>query len=898
MKKYPLILFFSLGILFNVFGQENKEKIPLREFIVQVEQKFNVKCFYDEKWLDKYEVFNSLNESDIDSVMNKALVSNNLLKYFIYQDEYVIFSEVVSIDLREKNIQSTEENMEEQKTVDNAKNEKIIHQIGIPGLKERISTISGTVMETVSKQRLPGVSIVADDGTIGTTTNENGEYEIYLTKGYHVITYSYMGMEPTIRKIRLYSSGNLDVNLDQKANLLEEISIIGTESKKEKQIIGYNKLKTLDINEIPSFMGEVDIIKHSLLLPGIQSVGEMDMSFNVRGGKGDQNLILIDGVHTYSHSHFFGLFPGINPYSIENATLYKASMPIEYGNRLSSVYDIEIKDGNFNKFEFEGGISPVSSNLSVNGPIIKEKLSFNTSLRGTYSNWVLNLMNVDELENSTVSFYDYNFKLSYKPNLKNQYSVFYTRSYDDFTFNDEINYQTYNTLATVNFKNYLKNEMALETIFGYSGYKIRRIETPSIEFASIKEHTINDFKLNSKVSWDLNESNHIITGLELVYQEVSPWNVKPKDSNSTISTIDMIKDKGIKTSLFLGDKLKLINNFTLDVGVRLSTYAYLGANNVYKYTDGILSESYIMDTLSYSNNEIINFDWGPEFRISGNYELNINQNINFCYNRNRQYISILTNTQAITPVASWQLSNEYIPPQIADHYSLGYNLDFYNQMFTVTLEGYYKKIQNMKDFKNGSKFELNSHPETEIVNAEGKAYGIEFMLEKNVGRISGWISYTYSRSFIKSDSDIEEKIVNDGNYYPTSYDKPHNISAVINFEPTKRFKISNVVNFNSGTPATLPVSKITIDDSYYLIYSDRNQYRLPYYLRWDVSVSVRGRLKRNKKLKGLLTFSVYNVLGRHNPYSVYFENENQNIKGYQLSIFSEPIPTVTYKFNL
>lgn len=891
------IIFVIVSILWanSLLAQNEKNEILLEQFIKVVESKHNVKFFYKDAWLEKYSVINSTKEEDLNSILKQAFQNNTQLHYYFYEEHYIILTEIEKLDLTsvdidyKKDMPTVVSNSEVSQTK--------IFEIGTPGKQGKFFAVSGIITESISRQKLSGVSIIADEGTIGTTSNGKGEYEIYLSKGYHVLNYRYMGMQPTLRKVQLYSNGSLNVSLEQKLNVLDEISITGEEAKKEKQVIGYNKLKMLDINEIPTFMGEVDIIKHSLLLPGIQSVGEMDMSFSVRGGKGDQNLILVDGMHTYSHSHFFGLFPGINPYSIENATLYKASIPIEYGNRLSSVFDIRVKPGNFKKYMLEGGVSPVSSNLQINGPIIKDKLSFNVSYRGTYSNWILDLIDVNELEQSNVSFYDYNLKLSFKPNIKNNISLFFTNSYDEFSFNKESIYKTYNTIGAINIKSYLDNGSISETVLGYTNYRNERTEIPSKEYASINNHSISDVKLNSKLSFNYNDNNKVIAGIEMVYHEISPWSIKPKNDSSIINSVKLNKDKAIEASIFLGDKLKF-NRFTLDLGVRLSTYSFIGANDEFKYENNTITDYSIIDTVNYSKNELIDFDWGPELRISGNYELRSNQNINFCYNRNRQYVSILTNSQAITPVSSWQLSNGYIPPQIADQYSIGYNIDMYSKMFSTSIEAYYKKIKNLKDFKNGSKFELNPHPETEIVNAKGKAYGIEVLLKKNKGRLSGWISYTYSKSYTQSKSSIAEKNINGGNYYPSSYDKPHNLSAVLNIEPTKRLSISNVLNYSSGVPATLPVSKITIDDNYYLIYSERNQYRLPYYFRWDISISIRGSLKRKKKVTGLWILSVYNVLGRNNPYSVYFENEDNKIKGYQLSIFGEPIPTITYKFNL
>ncbi len=898
MKKSLFIIFLLIKFSLILYGQKNElPVITLKEFIENNEEKHGVKFYFKEDWLEKYFVY-QINTDSLEQLLERSFKYNNQLRYFIYKDHNIILSEIEKIDLSKNNlyvnnktIVNTNVNLQS-KDVD-----KQIHRIGVPGSKNKVGEISGVITEQSTGKALEGVQIIADEGIIGTTTNKNGEYTIFLPKGYHILNYRYVGMEPTLRKVQLFSKGNLNVELVRKNNLISEVTVIGAEEKKEKQTIGFKKLKLLEINELPSFMGEVDIIKHSLLLPGIQSVGEMDMSFSVRGGKGDQNLILVDGMHTYSHSHFFGFFPGINPYSIENASLYKASMPIEYGNRLSSVYDIEIKKGNNNKIELEGGVSPVSSNIAFSGPIIKNKLSVNTSYRGTYSNWVLNLIDVDELERSDAMFYDYLIKLNFKPDSSSNINLFFNDSYDDFSFNDEQSFAFANRISSLKYKKIFENGLIWESVLGYTNYINQRTENPAEGFSSISEHSLQDYKLNTKFKFLVGEKNNFTSGLELIYHEVKPWNIEPYNSESVINPVKLNKEKALQASIYLGDKVELFSNFRIDAGIRLSSFFFLGPNNEFSYKDNILLEDYIVDTVQYANNEIIKSYIGPEIRISGNYSFRLNQNINFCYNRNRQYISILTNSQAITPVSSWQLSNGNIPPQIADHYSIGYNREFQNKMFSTSVEVYYKNIKNIKDFVNGSNFELNPHPETEIVNAKGKSYGLELLLKKNKGRLKGWISYTYSRSFIKSDNEISEKQINEGSYYPSSYDKPNNLSAVINYEPTKRIILSNVINYSSGTPATLPVSKIELDGNYYLIYSDRNEFRLPYYLRWDISISFRGSLKRNKIFSSLWIFSVYNVLGRNNPYSVYFENNKNRIQGYQLSIFGNPIPTITYKFN-
>lgn len=896
MRK--IIVFILLNILINniLLAQDKYEKISFDEFIVKVEETFNVKFFYKKEWIENLKVNKVDFNNELSTILEEAIKEKSFIKYYIYDNKFIILTRLDNVDQTGKYIKSAYTQTNYKPNSELSESENTIHYIGVAGSKKKIAAISGNIKESILGHNLRGVEIIADEGKIGTTTDENGNYKIYLSKGYHILTYKYMGMQPTLRKVQLYSDGILNVKLQQKINVLEEIYVSSAEEKEEREIIGYSKLKLLDISEIPTLMGETDIVKHSLLLPGIQSVGEMDMSFSVRGGKGDQNLILIDGMNTYSNSHFFGFFPGINPSSISDAKLYKASIPIEFGNRLSSVFDINVNKGNPERFELEGGISPVSSNISINGPIIKDKLTFTSSYRGTYSTWVLDLIDIEEFENSTAEFYDFNTKIFYKPNPYNSYSIFYTQSYDEFAFNRESIYKTYNTIASINTRNYLSEKLVMDNVLGFSDYSTNRIEIPSDEYSNTKEHNLLDFKLNNKYTYNYNDQNKITAGLDLVYQQIKPWNIKPYNELSLIKEKELYTDKAINASLYLGDQINLYNKITIDIGARLVSYFHLGENNKFIYDDNI-SELDIIDTVYNSNNEIIDKDFGLEYRIAGNYKLNRNQNINFGYNRNRQYISILTNTQAITPVSYWQLSNEYIPPQIADQISLGYNFTSKNNFYFISLDIYYKNIQNIKDFKNGSKFELNQHPETEIVNAKGKAYGVEFLLKKKLGRLSGWVSYTYSRSFTKSISNLDDKTINNGDYYPSSYDKPHNISAILNYEPTKRLIISNVFNYSSGIPCTLPESKIMMNDSYFLVYSERNKYRLPYYFRWDISLSFKGSLKKDKLLSSLWTFSIYNILGRNNPYSVYFENNDNKIEGYQVSIFGSAIPTLTYKFT-
>jgi CarboxypepD_reg-like domain len=906
IKKY--IYLFLILLQFTNTNSYSQTKTELKEknlsIISEIEKKFNVSFYYEEFWLEN----SKLNDFTLDLSLKETLESsfkNSSLKYFLYQDKYVILTYLENLDLSNGMI-SFDNNVDaevEYTISDNdilieelKKEESRIFRIGAANGGSGRVLLTGNIAEVYSGMQIEGVAVIADDGKIGTTTDRDGNYKIVLSKGYHVINYQHVAMVPAKRQVELYSSGRINVKLMQKVTELGEVRVLAEDERKEREVIGFEALKAKEFSELPSFMGEVDIIKHSLLLPGIQSAGEGDMSFSVRGGKGDQNLILLEGMHTYSYSHFFGFFPSINPNTINKANLYKASLPVEFGNRISSVYDIILKNGDFKKLNIDGGVSPITANVAIDGPIIKDKLSFSIGGRGTYSNWVINSIDVQELQRSKVDFYDYQAKINYKINENSSLSAFYYNSYDYFSLHTDTSFYFKNQIGSLIWDNVINDKLTVSTILGYTKYANENTDEAREDLATKKEQVITDYKINTKFDYQLTSKHEISPGFELIYTQLKPWSLTPLSNTSTISPIDYQAENAYTGALYFNDRIDLTNSFSVDLGVRYAFFYLAGPYEEYLYQDDILSEVNIIDTVVYSSGDKVHFDSGLEYRISGTYKLNGAQNLNFCYNRNRQYIHTLTNTQGATPVDSWQLSNKYIEPQIADHFSIGYNADLRYRDLFLNVDAYYKDIKNIKDFINGSDFEFNSHPETEIVNAKGKSYGLELMLKKDRGRLSGWLSYTYSRTLIKSKSEIARKNINNGEWYPASNDKPHNVSAVINLKPTRRLVVSNVFNYSTGTPITLPVSMIKINDTYSIIYSERNEYRMPDYFRWDISLSFKGSLKK-KKIRSTWTFSIYNVTGRKNAYSIYFKNQDNNIQGYKLSIFGEPIPTLTYKFN-
>ena len=903
--KYILIL-LSIIIVNISYSQNTNVQNNLQhnvEIIKSIENQFNVKFFYNEEWLKDIKLLDNYNNQNLDILLSK-LFENTEIEYYQHQKEYIILTkgeELIQKELKESAIYDDIEVVYGDETEDEIKEklkaeEKKIIILGSPGGKMNRVILTGNVSEIFSGQNIPGVAVFIDDGKVGTSTNKDGDYTLVMDKGYHVVHYQHVAMEPAKRLIEIYSGGTINVKLLQKTTQLEEIRILGEDEKKERSVVGFEMLKTKELEELPTFLGEVDIIKQSLLLPGIQSVGEADMSFSVRGGKGDQNLVLIEGMNTYSYSHFFGFFPNVNPNTLNKVNLYKASMPIQFGNRISSVYDVSLKSGDYKNLTVDGSVSPVTGNIAISGPVIKDKLTYSISGRTTYSDYVFDQIDLNQFNGSAASFYDFQAKLNYKIGSKSSLSLFYYQSYDDFNLHEDSLYKFSNIIASLNWKYLLNEKTTLSTIIGVTSYKSTINNTAVKDMESQKQQTISDFKFNTSVSKELNVDNNINAGVEVVYQQLSPWSFNKLYSSSNINPININKQKALTNSLYIEDIYSYSSDLSFNVGLRYMTYFLFGESDQYIYEDDKISDKFIMDTIHYANNELVNFNHGLDIRLSASYNLGFNQKVNISYSRNNQFIHLMTNSQGVTPNDSWQLSNEYIKPQIGNQISAAYNVDFLKNKYFISIDFYYKKTKNNKDFIDGSEFEYNSHPETEIVQGEGKSYGVEVLLKKNTGRLSGFISYTYSRSFIKSESNIDEKVVNNGEYYPASNDKPHNVSTVINFKPTRRLTLSNVLNFSSGAPITIPIAKLYLGDSYTVIYSDRNEYRVPNYFRWDASLTYKGSLKK-KRVKSTWTFSILNITGKKNPYSIFYKTNNEKIQGYKLSIIGEPIPTLTYKFS-
>ncbi len=761
------------------------------------------------------------------------------------------------------------------------------------------ATMAGHVRDATNGEPVIGAAVFIESPLIGVATDQFGYYSITLPKGRHELIIKSIGMKTTQRQIMLYSDGTLEVELEEDVTPLKEVVI---QSERDIRVtglqMGMEKLDIKTMKNMPLALGETDIMKVVLTLPGVQTVGEGTVGLNVRGGATNQNLILFNDAIVYNPSHLFGFFSTFNPDVLKNVELYKSGITADYGGRLSSVLDVSSREGNLKKFSGSGGISPITGRLTLEGPIWKERTSFLVGARSTYSNWILRQLNSEQLQNSTASFYDLNANISHKINDKNNLYLSGYMSKDKFKLDADTSYSYSDKNASLKWKHIFNNKFYGILTGGFSkyGYSIESSANPVNAFTM--KFSVQQLNAKADFNYFLNTKHTITTGLSTVRYSLEPGNFQPKGSESLIEPDVLQDEQGMESAAYIGDNFEVTQKLSLYAGVRYSYYQYLGPRDVFTYANGVpREEGSIQDTVAYGRGKSIASYHGAEPRFSVRYSISPNASVKFSYNRMRQYIQMLSNTTAITPTDIWKLSDSYIRPQVGDQISIGFYKAMKKNSIDISVEAYYKTMENSVDFKNGAILLLNHHIETDVVNAKGKAYGAEFMIKKSTGKLNGWISYTYSRTFLQAKSTNSSETVNQGKYYPSSYDKPHAVNFIGNYKFSRRFNFSLNMTYSTGRPITLPLAKYELGGSSRLYYSERNQFRIPDYFRTDISINVEGNHKIKKLAHSSWTFAVYNLTGRRNAYSVFFKSEAGQIKGYKLSIFGQAIPTVTYNFK-
>ena len=915
MRKSALFVLFILFISNSVFGQTEKtitisfDNKDLKEAILQLEDSTDTQFFFQEEWLKGQTVSGNFNDVPLRSILD-AILQNTSLNYLIRGNQVIILNNLLVYDTLPDNYFNEGTNnsdgtippifQEQYSGMDNKDINKV-ESIGRQKSQDKATsyTLSGVLKNSKTGEPISDMTISTADRKFYATTNASGYYKINLPAGLNTLETSLIGYERKIREVVVYGDGNLNMSVVENTEMLGEVVI---ESNKNENVraaaLGVTSIDIEKIKEIPLVLGERDMFKVATTLPGITTAGEGAQGYNVRGGRADQNLILLDEGVIYTPSHFLGFFSAINPFTTESLDIYKASIPAEYGGRLSSVFDIESKDGNFNKISGEGSIGPITGNLSLEVPVIEDKASLIVGGRATYSGYILRSLDEPSLKNSEASFYDAIAKYKHKFNANNsvQGTVYYSN--DKFSITSDSIYKYSNRLVSLQWAHNFNEKSRANLILVNSKYNYNILfdgdQNNDFDFG----YEINETQVKLNLNYALSEKHKFTYGLSSKLYGIDPGTIKPTSENSDIALQKSDREQGLESALYFADLYKVNEKILFDLGIRYSFYAALGEATQNVYEDNApKSAGTVKEVKTYGNNEIIKTYGGPEFRLSGRYLFTPSLSIKAGYNRTIQYIHLLSTNTTISPTDIYKLSDLNIEPQRADQYSVGLFKNIEEKDLEFSLEGYYKQMDNILDYKTGAQLILNENLETELLNGEGRAYGIEFLARKNKGRLNGYFGYTYSRSEIKLNSEIQSERVNNGAYFPANYDKPHDFSLVGNYKLTKRYSISSNFVYQTGRPVTYPVGRFIFAGEEQVVYSDRNEFRIPDYYRLDIGVNIEGNHKKNKLAHSFINISVYNVLGRNNPYSVFFVNDDGKIKALKTSIFSVPVPTITYNFK-
>jgi hypothetical protein len=921
MKKiiFAIILFSQL----MVFSQENGKKysfefnsVDLKTAIESIEKESNFKFFFQAEWLDnnKQQITGSYKNITIDELLNQ-IFNPTEINFFIDKNKIIlsknnIIRDKLPDDFFGKSIANEIENgvnkpvfYKDNDTLTNKpKKNDFVTVIGKESKKsdKKTCTLTGYLKDAKTGQALSNVFIKVQNKKISTTTDADGFYKLEVPVGINYIETDLVSHNKIVKKIILYNDGTMNIKLDEKFNVLDEVVINAKKSENVKSAIsGVTSIDIEGIKNIPLVLGERDIFKVATILPGVKQTGEGSAGYNVRGGKEDQNLILLDNALIYNPAHFFGFFSSVSPYTTKKANIYKGSIPAEFGGRLSSVFDVTSKNGNPTKFSGEGGIGPVTSNLALSTPIIKDKSSILVGGRATYSGWILRSLKEESLKNSQASFYDGIVKYNHKFNAKNNFESTFYYSHDAFSISSDSLFKYSNRLVSLKYEHTFNDKHKGALLFTNSEYRFFiDYQGNNILTAFDFGYKINENNVMLKMNYLLNDKHKINYGVASKLYGVNPGFLDPKSNESQILPVNIDKERGIESAAYISDSYKVSQKLLVDFGFRYSTFSALGASSQRIYQEGVpLNEGTITEIKEFKKNEIIKTYGGFEPRIAARYIIADNLSVKGGYDKTYQYIHLLSNNTTQSPTDTWKLSDLNVKPQVAEQFSLGLYKNIPAKDIEISLEGYYKKSENFLDYKVAAQLLLNENIETQLLQGKGKAYGLEFLLKKNSGRLNGWIGYTYSRTFVKLDSEFNDEKVNSGNYFPANFDKPHDVSVVLNYRFTKRYSFSSNFIYQTGRPITYPIGKYTYGNSEFTLYSDRNQFRIPDYYRLDIGFNVEGTHKLKKLAHGFWNISIYNVLGRNNPYSVFFVTEKGEVKAYKTSIFAIPVPTITYNFK-
>ncbi|GLR16206.1 TonB-dependent receptor [Portibacter lacus] len=751
-------------------------------------------------------------------------------------------------------------------------------------------TVSGSLRDGETGEDLIGATISVEElPGVGTSANAYGFYSLTLEKGEYTLVYEYIGLEKVVRKINLDQPLEINIELGQSSIQMEEVVIKAErdDANVSETKMSVTKLDPKDIASVPVIFGEKDIIKTLQLTPGVKTAGEGNSGFYVRGGGIDQNLILLDEAPVYNASHLLGFFSVFNSDAIKDVTLYKGGIPAEFGGRASSVMDIKMKDGNSKRLGVSGGVGLISSRLTVEAPIVKDKGSFMISGRRTYADVFLGLATNEALKNSTLYFYDLNAKANYRITKKDRIYLSGYFGRDIFGFNDnQFGFNWGNTTGTLRWNHLFSEKLFSNTSLIYSDYDYK-FNASFGENASFSVSSgIEDINLKQDFSWFPSPNNTVKFGFNAVYHTFLPGEISSNEG-SIFNDEKIPENYAMEGALYIQNDQKISDKISLNYGIRYAMFNQLGPGLIKTYDP----EGTVTSENTFGDWESVKYYGGFEPRASAKYQINQNSSVKLSFTRNYQFVHLLSNSTTTTPTDVWVPSSVNVKPQISDQVAFGYFRNLFKNQYELSVETYYKTLENQIDYKNGADLILNPEVESELVFGDGYAYGAEFYLRKRKGDFTGWISYSVGRTFRRF------KEINDGEYFPARQDRIHDLAVVGIYNITARWNVSGTFVFYTGDAATFPSGRYKLEGISVPYYTERNGYRFPNYNRMDLGATYIS--SKSDRFESSWNLSIYNVYGRENAFTIDFrqseDNPNEN-EAFQIALFKW-VPSLSYNFK-
>ncbi len=916
MINYKYLLFILCFVWSSGFCQQNGcivdesyNDLDWPAFVSKIEQNCIIRLFYKKEDVVNFRKAKLSNDVPLLDFLKSQLIDCKIA--YDKQGHIFISKDIeITIDLSKaiypkvftnNNNKITKE--KESKDFVTTTNEHIAKVIVIgderKGAGKREVKLTGLVRSLTDEELLPGVTILIEELGTGIATDENGFYELSLKKGIYTLVFNHLNHLDKKVKVNLLSDGSYDFRMESKTVLLDGVTVTSDKfDRVQSTKMGFERLTLKSVEAIPLVLGEKDILKVASLLAGVQSAGEGTAGFNVRGSPADQNLFYIDKVPIYNTSHLFGFFSAFNSEAISEFSISKSNIPAKFGGRLASIFDVTALEGDKKKYKFRGGVSPVTGNILFEGPVQKEKSSIMIGLRSTYSNWILKQIDNGDFNRTRVNFADAIVKFSQQLSPKSRIQAFGYYSFDKIKFAGSTDFNNNNLGGSISWNHFFneKVNMNLAIINSRMQLGVADYEIPFDAYEQNSELLHQEARMDW--TWRINAQHNLEFGANAILYKNDRGTFLPSDESSLIQPVIFEVEKGLESGIYISDEWRPSDKITLTGGLRYNQYNYLGPQKVFEYQEDFpISDETITDTLQFQKGDNIKTYSGIDYRFAIKYSLSSNLSVKASYNTLHQYLFLLSNTTALAPTDRWKLTDYNIDPMAGRQSSFGVYGDFANKKYNWSTEVYSKNVNQLVEYRDGANLLINEYPERDVLQGDLEAWGLELMFKKTSGRFNGWINYTYSKSRVLVKGENESSSINFGNSYPSNYDKPHVINVVANYKFIRRFSLSANMVYQTGRPITYPTNIYTQGGIQIINYSERNKFRVPDYFRIDLSAKLEGNLKKDKLFHSAWVFSVYNLTGRNNVYNTYFRYVNPRLNGYRVSIFAQPIFSVSYQFK-